>query len=65
MIILSLLQVDEINQVVTNELTPQLEKLKKERAAYMQWTAATTEIERLTRFVTACQFVECEQILKK
>lgn len=53
-------QVDEINKVVTEELTPTLERLRKERSYFMQWSANNTEIERLTRFCTACASWLCK-----
>jgi hypothetical protein len=47
----------------TQELTPTLEKLRKERSSFMKWTANNTEMDRVERFVVAGQFLEVRKIL--
>jgi len=42
-------QVDEINKVLAEDILPTLDKLRKEKTAYMQWMANRTEIDRLER----------------
>eukprot|EP00658_Telonema_sp_P-2_P042424 TRINITY_DN3045_c0_g1_i2.p1 TRINITY_DN3045_c0_g1~~TRINITY_DN3045_c0_g1_i2.p1 ORF type:complete len:1075 (+),score=458.76 TRINITY_DN3045_c0_g1_i2:119-3343(+) len=49
-------RVDEINQLLSEEITPQLETLRKQKDQYLQWTANNTEAERLGRFSTAYQY---------
>ena len=51
-------KVDEINKVITEEITPQLDKYKKERANYLQWSANNTEIDRLTRYLIAYEYYQ-------
>eukprot|EP00954_Amorphochlora_amoebiformis_P020133 1337191-Amorphochlora_amoeboformis.AAC.1 len=52
------IKVEEINKILKEDITPSLDKLRKERSVYMQWTANTQEIERLERFVIAATFME-------
>eukprot|EP01116_Phalansterium_solitarium_P024546 TRINITY_DN9018_c0_g1_i1.p1 TRINITY_DN9018_c0_g1~~TRINITY_DN9018_c0_g1_i1.p1 ORF type:complete len:1029 (-),score=578.04 TRINITY_DN9018_c0_g1_i1:534-3620(-) len=51
-------KVDEINRVLAEEITPTLERLRTERTHYMRWTANQQEIERLTRFTVAYEYVQ-------
>merc|ERR1719174_3306791 len=50
-------KVDEINRILAEEITPTLEKLQKERSNYMRWASNNNEIERLSRFCLAYQYV--------
>jgi structural maintenance of chromosome 2 len=54
-------KVEEINKLLADEITPTLEKLRKERTAYQQWVHNNTEIERLARFCVAHEFFQLEQ----
>jgi structural maintenance of chromosome 2 len=58
-------KVDEINKVLAEEITPQLEKLREESQLFMQWSSNNVEIERLDRFCVAHMFHEAEMMLKK
>ena len=40
------------------DITPTLEKLRKQRSAYLQWASNSTEIERLRRQETAFEYWE-------
>jgi len=44
-------KVDEIEKIVKEEMTPTLEKLRKEKALYMQFASNQTELERLSKSV--------------
>lgn len=57
-------KVDEINKVLSEEITPQLEKLRRECQLFMQWSSNNIEIERLERFCIAATFFEIETTLK-
>ncbi len=57
-------KVDEINKILTDEITPTLEKLRKERANYQQWVHNNTDIERLSRFCIAHEFFQLEEAIK-
>ncbi len=52
-----------VSQILSEDITPQLEKLRKERAQYMQWAAGNSECERLQRFCTAWEFCQAEVYL--
>jgi structural maintenance of chromosome 2 len=58
-------KVDEINKILAEEITPTLEKLRKERANYQQWVHNNTELERLTRFCIAHEFWQLEEALRQ
>ncbi|KAJ7300253.1 hypothetical protein O6H91_Y027600 [Diphasiastrum complanatum] len=55
-------KVDEIDKMLEQEILPALEKLRKERAQYMQWANANAELERLNRFCIAFEFSEAERV---
>jgi len=57
-------KVEEISKLLAEEITPSLEKLRKERAHYMQWTANNTECERLERFCVAYEYMRNEEAVK-
>ncbi|WZZ00461.1 hypothetical protein YC2023_072789 [Brassica napus] len=55
-------KVDEINKLLDHEILPALEKLRKEKAQYMQWANGNAELDRLKRFCIAFEFVQAEKI---
>ena len=55
-------KVDEIDSVLGQEILPALEKLRKERAQYMQWVNGNAELDRLKRFCVAFEFFEAEKV---
>lgn len=57
-------KVDEINRLLSEEITPTLEKLQKERANYMLWVSNNNEIERLQRFCIAYEYVQVKSRLE-
>ena len=44
-------------QVLSEEILPQLERLRREKGEYMQFQAAESMLDRLRRFVQAYQYV--------
>jgi len=56
-------KVDEINTLLSEEITPTLEKLQRERANYMMWVSNNNEIERLERFCIAYEYVQVQHRL--
>ncbi|NWT96632.1 SMC2 protein, partial [Urocynchramus pylzowi] len=50
-----------IEMVLNEEISPTLEKLKKERASYLEYQKIVREIEHLNRFCIAYQFVLAEE----
>mmetsp|Transcript_50030 Transcript_50030/g.160046 ORF Transcript_50030/g.160046 Transcript_50030/m.160046 type:complete len:1214 (-) Transcript_50030:205-3846(-) len=57
-------KVDEINRLLSEEITPTLEKLQRERANYMMWVSNNNEIERLQRFCVAYEYVQVKHRLE-
>jgi hypothetical protein len=52
-------KVDEINSILTEEITPTLEKLRGEKGHYLQWSAYNTEVSASVsslQSVCACVF---------
>lgn len=50
----------EIERMLTEEIQPNLEKLRKERSAFFEWQKNGMEIEHLTRLVHAFKYMEAE-----
>merc|ERR1711948_139438 len=57
-------KVDEINTLLSEQITPTLEKLQKERANYMLWVSNNNEIERLQRFCVAFEYMKVKHRLE-
>ncbi|CAN0891551.1 Structural maintenance of chromosomes protein 2-1 [Linum grandiflorum] len=55
-------KVDEINKLLEQEILPALEKLRRERMQYMQWSNGNAELDRLKRFCVAYDYVQAERI---
>lgn len=53
-------KVDEINKVLSEDIMPALDKLRREKVQYMEWQNATASLDRLRRFCVAYKFVEAE-----
>jgi len=49
-------KVDEIQQILEAEITPQLEKLRHEKTHYLQWTKNNQEIDKLERLMVVYRF---------
>jgi len=52
-------KVEEIQKILDEDISPTLEKLRKERAAYMAWSTGNVEKERLERFCTGMCVCVC------
>ncbi|XP_041256126.1 structural maintenance of chromosomes protein 2 [Onychostruthus taczanowskii] len=50
-----------IQMVLNEEISPTLQKLKEERASYLEYQKLVREIEHLSRFCVAYQFVMAEE----
>ncbi|KAL9249751.1 Structural maintenance of chromosomes protein 2-1-like protein, partial [Drosera capensis] len=55
-------KVDEIDKLLDQEILPALEKLRRERLQYMQWANDNAELDRLSRFCVAYEYVRAERI---
>ncbi|KFM28378.1 Structural maintenance of chromosomes protein 2-1 [Auxenochlorella protothecoides] len=54
-------KLEEINRVLTEDIMPALNKLRGEKAAYMEWQHASSSLERLRHFCVAHRYVEAER----
>ncbi|XP_030092877.1 structural maintenance of chromosomes protein 2 [Serinus canaria] len=54
-------KLENIQKVLNEELSPSLVKLKEERASYLEYQKLVREIEHLSRFCIAYQFVLAEE----
>ena len=51
------MKVDELNAVLSEEITPTLERLRGEKQNYLKWSKNNADIERIDRFVIASDFM--------
>lgn len=59
-------KVEEINKILTDEISPQLEKLLKDKQNYLTWKSRENEIGRITKIIAAIDFQNTtEQIYNK
>lgn len=47
-------------QILTEEITPTLSKLKEERSQYLEYQKVQRELEHLTKLYVAYRFVQAE-----
>lgn len=53
-------KVDEINTILTNDITPTLDRLRGEKTHYLKWAANDAEEQRLQKFCVAHSFTQAE-----
>ena len=59
-------KVEEINKILIDEISPQLEKLLKDKQNYLTWKSRENEIGRITKIIAAMDFQNTtEQIYNK
>eukprot|EP00958_Prasinococcus_capsulatus_P019684 scaffold2455_cov387-Prasinococcus_capsulatus_cf.AAC.15 len=58
-------KVEEINAVLGDEILPALEKLRGERAKYIEWTNINSKLERLRRFCIAYDYTVALETMKE
>jgi structural maintenance of chromosome 2 len=56
-------KVDELNSVLSEEITPTLERLRGEKQSYLKWSKNNADIERIERFVIASDFAKAQSAL--
>ena len=59
------MKVDEINSVLSEEITPTLERLRGEKQQYLKWSKNNADIERIERFVIASEYLSANDMLCK
>mmetsp|Transcript_101865 Transcript_101865/g.152612 ORF Transcript_101865/g.152612 Transcript_101865/m.152612 type:complete len:1217 (+) Transcript_101865:187-3837(+) len=57
-------KVDELNSVLSEEITPTLERLRGEKQNYLKWSKNNADIERIERFVVANDFMMATEALE-
>jgi len=57
------MKVDELNSVLSEEITPTLERLRGEKQNYLTWSKNNADIERIERFVVASDFLKAQRAL--
>mmetsp|Transcript_18379 Transcript_18379/g.27767 ORF Transcript_18379/g.27767 Transcript_18379/m.27767 type:complete len:1218 (-) Transcript_18379:74-3727(-) len=57
------MKVDELNSVLSEEITPTLERLRGEKQKYLKWSKNNADIERIQRFVIANDYVQARKAL--
>jgi len=58
-------KLNDIENVLMEEITPTIQKLKEERTSYLQYQKVMREIEHLTRLYVAHEFVKAEKLQHK
>jgi structural maintenance of chromosome 2 len=58
------MKVDELNAVLSEEITPTLERLRGEKQNYLKWSKNNADIERIDRFVIASDFMKACKALE-
>lgn len=58
------MKVDELNSVLSEEITPTLERLRGEKQNYLKWSKNNADIERIQRFVIANDYVQARKALE-
>lgn len=56
-------KVDELNAVLSEEITPTLERLRGEKQNYLKWSKNNADIERIERFVVASDYLRAQKAL--
>ena len=59
------MKVDEINSILSEEITPTLERLRGEKQQYLKWSKNNADIERIERFVVASEYVAAQNTLSQ
>ena len=57
------MKLDELNSVLTEEITPTLVRLRDEKQNYLKWSKNNADIERIERFVTAHDYYKAQETL--
>ena len=55
----------EINDILNEEITPTLKKLKEERATYLEYQKIQRELDHLTKLWLAFQFLSAQEAAEK
>lgn len=56
-------KLEELNNILAEEITPTLERLRGEKENYLKWSKNNADMERMERFVVAGEFTKAQQAL--
>ncbi|KAJ2802035.1 Structural maintenance of chromosomes protein 2 [Coemansia helicoidea] len=56
-------KIEEISEILAEEITPKLDKLRHEKQAYLEYQKVEIELDRLRRLVVAYDYTKCEEAL--
>ena len=59
------MKVDKINPILSEEITPTLERLCGEKQQYLKWSKNNANMERIKRFVVASEYGSAHSTLSK
>jgi structural maintenance of chromosome 2 len=54
-------KLEEINKILSEEISPQLEKLMKDKQNYLTWKSRESEISRISKLITAYDYFHMER----
>jgi structural maintenance of chromosome 2 len=57
-------KLEEINKILAEEISPQLEKLMKDKQNYLTWKSRENEILRLTKTIAAYDYYQLEKTIQ-
>lgn len=57
------IKMEEMKKILSDEITPTLNRLRAERKFFLEWQANSAEVERLERFSAAYQFSRAQESL--
>lgn len=58
-------RVEEITSLLTEEITPKLDKLREEKRSFLQWQKSCSELERIGRLLRAWEWTEGRERISK
>jgi len=59
------IKLDELNTILSEEITPTLSRLRNERQVYLKWSKNNADVERLQRFVIAAEYHAAKAAIAK
>lgn len=57
------MKLDELNNILAEEITPTLERLRGEKQHYLKWSKNNADIERIERFVVGYDYLNAEKVV--
>lgn len=58
-------KMNEIERMLSEEIQPTLDKLRKERSAFLEWQKNKMELDHLNRLLVAHMYMQAEDLLKR